>query len=460
MLNRITALMLIVATVFSACEKDDPPLADNLIQFEAADQGLGTDVNSKDITIRLSRNTDVAIPVTVELTEAGVTYGTHYTTTPAAAAGMITLTIPVGSNSVSFNVTKKTDIFLNGDESVSFNIKAAGTPVGQTTKLKLSFGSIVSTGSALELNGGEGGTSAVNHVFVDFSNNVQTAVNRKNYDLKFASGNEFRVLLNNVAGWAAVKTNKADINAVNEADVTLANMQIGYGFGTLAMIDDTEGDITKNAMGVVSATEAENKVFLISTAGATFTPPAITAIKKIRVLRNGNGYTLQYADINATTFQTLNIEKDNAYNFQFASLANGKVNIEPAKDRWDIVWGWSFYKTFDAETSTWIPYAYSDLVFSNNLGNVQAAEVLTTTVSYANFNESNIAAVTFSAKSDAIGSNWRLASQTGAGVYTDRFYVVKDGAGNVYKLKFVNFHANDGGKRGYPNIEYKLVKKA
>lgn len=460
MLFRITALMLMLATVFSACEKDDPPMADNLIQFEAADQGLGTDVNSKDITIKLSRNTDVAIPVTVELTETGVVYGTHYTTTPAAAAGVITLTIPAGSNSVSFNVTKKADILLNGDESVSFNIKSAGTPVGQTTKLKLSFGSIVSTGTSLELNGGEGGSSAVNHVFVDFSNNVQTAVNRKIYDLKFASGADWRVLLNNVAGWAAVKTNKTDINAVNEADVTLAGMQIGYGFGTLAMIDDVEGDLTKNAMGEVSATESDNKVFLVSTAGATFTPPAITAIKKIRVLRNANGYTLQYADINATTFQTLTIEKNSAYNFRFASFATGLVNVEPAKDRWDIVWGWSFYKTFDAETSKWIPYAYSDLVFSNRSGNVQAAEVLTSTVSYADFKESDLAAVSFDTRSDAIGAKWRLASQTGAGVYTDRFYVVKDAAGNVYKLKFVNFHPSDGGKRGYPNIEYKLVKKA
>ncbi|MGN6420950.1 MAG: HmuY family protein [Pseudobacter sp.] len=460
MLFRITALMLMLTTVFSACEKDDPPMADNLIQFEAADQGLGTDVNSKDITIKLSRNSDAAIPVTVELTETGVVYGTHYTTSPAAAAGIITLTIPAGSNSVSFNVTKKADILLNGDESVSFNIKAAGTPVGQTTKLKLSFGSIVSTGTSLELNGGEGGSSAVNHVFVDFSNNVQTAVNRKVYDLKFASGADWRVLLNNVAGWAAVKTNKTDINAVNEGDVTLASMQIGYGFGTLAMIDDVEGDITKNAMGEVSATESDNKVFLVSTAGATFTPPAITAIKKIRVLRNANGYTLQYADINATTFQTLTIEKNSAYNFRFASFATGVVSVEPAKDRWDIVWGWSFYKAFDDVTSKWIPYAYSDLVFSNRSGNVQAAEVLTSTVSYADFKESNIAAVTFDTRSDAIGAKWRLASQTGAGVYTDRFYVVKDGAGNVYKLKFVNFHPSDGGKRGYPNIEYKLVKKA
>ncbi len=43
---------------------------------------------------------------------------------------------------------------------------------------------------------------------------------------------------------------------------------------------------------------------------------------------------------------------------------------------------------------------------------------------------------------------------------TDRFYVIKDAAGNVYKLRFISFHASDGGVRGYPKIEYKLGKES
>ncbi len=77
-----------------------------------------------------------------------------------------------------------------------------------------------------------------------------------------------------------------------------AQMQIGYGFGSLSMIDDVEGDITKNAMGEVAASEVENKVFVINTAGPSFTPPALTGFKKIRVLRNANGgYTIQHANL-------------------------------------------------------------------------------------------------------------------------------------------------------------------
>jgi hypothetical protein len=466
MLNRFTALMLMAtAIIFSACDKDDPPLADNQVQFEAAEQGLATDETSKDITVKLSRNTDIAIPITIELKETGVVYGTQYTTTPAANAGVISLTIPAGSNSVKFTINKKADILLNGDESIEFLIKNAATPVGQTTKIKLSFSSIVSGGTEMTLNGGDGGPSAVNSVYVDLSNNTQLSIDRKSYDLLFASGADFRVLLNNTAGWAVVKTNKTDINTVGEADINAAQMQIGYGFGSLSMIDDVEGDITKNAMGEVAATEAENKVFVINTAGPTFTPPAVTGFKKIRVLRNANGgYTLQHADLSATTFTSVDIAKDSKFNFSFFSFANGIKSVEPPKDRWDFVWGWSWYKTVDAGKD--IPYAYSDLVFTNNMNGVQVAEVMTATVSYDNFNETHIAAQTFNNKRDAIGSKWR-ATTTGVnqppiGVLGDRFYVIKDVAGNVYKLRWNSFHSAgaDGGKRGYPELEFKLIKKA
>jgi len=273
-------------------------------------------------------------------------------------------------------------------------------------------------------------------------------------------------LLNNTAGWAVVKVNKTDIKAVTEADITAAQMQVGYGFGNLNMIDDVEGDITKNAMGEVSATDADNKVFVINTAGPSFTPPALTGFKKIRVLRNANGgYTLQHADLNSETFTTVEISKDSKFNYTFFSLTTNSVKtVEPPKDRWDFVWGWSWYKTLDQ--GVWIPYAYSDLVFTNSRNNVQIAEVLTTAVSYAGFNETHIAEQTFNNKRDAIGSKWRI-TQTGQGlpplgVLKDRFYVIKDAAGNVYKLRWNSFHSGpaDGGTRGYPTLEFKLIKKA
>ncbi|MGB4775058.1 MAG: HmuY family protein, partial [Daejeonella sp.] len=122
---------------------------------------------------------------------------------------------------------------------------------------------------------------------------------------------------------------------------------------------------------------------------------------------------------------------------------------------------YSMYYTSNGATV--IPYGFSDLVFTNYLGGAQIAEVLINdALTYDNFSESNIAQVTFSTERAAIGSKWRATSgPNGAlpGVKTDRFYVIKDAAGNIYKLKFTSFILQDGGERGKPTLTYALVKK-
>lgn len=440
--------------LMGACKKSDPALPDNQLSFSASTQGLASTDASIDIVLSLGRATDVAIPIVLNLEGTGVTYGTEFTTQPAAVNNTLSLTIPAGSSSVSFKVLKKDGIFLNGNESLSFNIQSAGQPVvlGSTKKLVLSFSAITSTGSALTLEGGEGGSAALNSVYVDLSSNYQSSVKRTSWDLGFYSGDDFRVILNNVSAASVVPVNKTDINTVSAADITITDLQLGFGAGNFSIYDDVTGDLTKTAIPQVSATDASNKVYVINRVGGSGTTAAAADLIKIRVLRAANGYTLQYAKLNETTFKTLSITKNTASNFSFVSFDTGAVNVEPAKDRWDFVWTYSIY--FTGTT----PYAFSDLVFTNYLGGVQSAEVLTSTVSYDAYAEANITTTTFSGARGTISSNWRATTGT-IGVKTDRFYVIKDGAGNVYKLKFNSFTTQDGGTRGYPKLEYKLVKK-
>ncbi len=149
--------------------------------------------------------------------------------------------------------------------------------------------------------------------------------------------------------------------------------------------------------------------------------------------------------------------KDAAFNFKYVSFTTGAAEVEPAKANWDIEWSLSTYKA-----NATIPYTFSDFVLINFVGGVTAAEVITADakVSFADFAEANLSGITFVGKREVIAGNWRITSGTPIGVKTDRFYLVKDGTGNVYKLKFVSFHSADGGVRGKPVIEYKLVKKA
>lgn len=315
-----------------------------------------------------------------------------------------------------------------------------------------------STGSQLQLDGGTGGASAVNSVFVDFSADKSTSVARDSWTLGFYSGSQFRVKINNTLAATAVAVNKTDINTVSAADINADTLGKTPGStGMLPVIDNPlTGDISGTVIAEISATEASNKVYVINPVGATHaTPMDATKLMKIRVLRKSNGYTLQYAKLSETTYKTLEITKDDDFNFKYVSLTTGTaVTVEPAKNNWDIQWTWSMYYIPGATPT---PYTFSDLVFTNKLGGVTAAEVLTSTVSYDAYAAANIATTTFSSNYDVIGSNWRATTGT-IGVKTDRFYVVKDASGNVYKLKFLNFHASDGGERGKPRIEYKLVK--
>jgi hypothetical protein len=107
----------------NSCKKSDPPLPDNLVQFETGEQGFGSDVSTMNVKLTLSRNTDKDIPVEISLTENGVQYGRDYTTEPAAVNNSLSLTIPSGSSSVSFTISKASDIFLQGDEYGNLSIE-------------------------------------------------------------------------------------------------------------------------------------------------------------------------------------------------------------------------------------------------------------------------------------------------------------------------------------------------
>lgn len=327
-----------------------------------------------------------------------------------------------------------------------------------------------SSGSILTLKGligTEAGTSAGNSVFVDFSADKQTSAARESWDLGFYTGADFRVIINHTVGATAIALTKNDLTQVTAADTTAlatANtLALGQGEGGFATIDPVDGNAATYLAGTVikavSATDADNKVYIVNRGATGVTKNR--GWEKIRVLRGTNGYTLQYAKINETTFKTLNVVKDPNFNFKYISFVTGAVDFEPAKAAWDIAWTISTYKA----TAT-IPYTFSDFVLINFVGGTTAAEVVYTgatansKVAYADFTEANLSGITFVSNREIIAGNWRITSGTPIGVKTDRFYLVKDGIGNVYKLKFVSFHQNDGGVRGNPVIEYKLVKKA
>lgn len=323
-----------------------------------------------------------------------------------------------------------------------------------------------SDGAEIRLNGivgSEAGSAAGNAVYLDLSSNQQTPALRSGWDLGFYCGADFRVILNNTSSAAAKVLTQNDLAAVGAADtigLTLATSQTNPLPEQLPWFDNVSGDLTKTVIPAVSAIDADNKVIILNrgTGGGIAARPWI----KLRVLRNTSiGYTLQYAGIQETTFKTLQVPKDGIYHFMFISLDNGIVTVQPEKEKWDLVWNYSVFETnFGAGP---VPYNFSDLIAVNHLSNVTVA-----TKTYANsavaaaaftaFNKDSVNAATFSTNRWAIGSGWR-STQPATGARLDRFYIIKDPAGNYYKFKCLSMGVGtDGGVRGKPEFLYALIK--
>jgi len=451
-------LFFVLALINFSCSKEIPPLPDNLVLFEATELGFTSEMSSKTITLQFLRPADAACHITLRLSAFNIDLQQTLEITPQPVNGIITIPIAVGQTSGSIVLARKPGVFMSGNERIELAIDGTGgvLVVGERRNLNVRFASIVSEGTTMTLQGGTGGASAVNSVFVNFRSNTQAQVERRSWDLGFWTGSEFRVILNHTTAAAAIALNKFDLNQVNGSDTVGVNLTVGpTNPNGMSLIDNVEGDLNRTIIGDVSANDAENRVFIINrgTGGGIAARPWM----KVRILRSANGYTLQYARITETSFRTLHIPKDPAYNFVFVNFDTGIVRVEPRRTNWEIMWTGGVNRTLSGTTE--VAHYFADQVFINHRAGITAAMVMTSNVTWDAFNETHLAGLAMSSGRNIIGSNWRRVTGTPIGVFTDRFFVVRDAFGNFYKLRFLNFHTNDGGTRGFPNIEYRLVKR-
>lgn len=304
------------------------------------------------------------------------------------------------------------------------------------------------------------GANAGNSVYLDLSTNKVTAVLRSGWDLGFYCGNDFRVIINNTSAAGAKVLDKYDLSQVGVQDT--AGLTLTFDPNEpmpedLALYDDIDGDLSKTVIPPVSATDDDNPVIILNrgSGGGISERPWI----KLRVLRNGSGYTLQYAEIEETDFKILNVPKNPDYSFQFASIDDGMVSGEPESNLWDIVWTYSIFESDFGYGA--VPYTFSDLIGANYLAGVQVEQIVyadanTASLAYTAFNKDSVAVHSTVAGRWTIGSNWR-ATFPAASVKTDRFYLIKDADGNYYKFQAIAMGAGDGGVRGNPEFKYNLI---
>jgi len=334
-----------------------------------------------------------------------------------------------------------------------------------------------------------GGYNEPNQVYIDLSTATETVVRRDTWDLGFASGTN-RVILNGSIEMAVKQLPTTNINEVQQPDPSVV-VAGGSTPASLGYADDPTGVLNGNGNGVgtaiaeISENDADNKVYLVNlgkvvpnttpSTGAPDTGGEARGWKKIRITRSGNDYVLQYADLDATTHQSVTISKNSDYNFTFFSFnTNSVVNVQPQKDKWDL--NFTVFTNYFSMGPNTVTYVFADFVTSNIYGGTrvykeeffkeeggnQVRDEAARDATYESFTASSVTESKFAESSSdqrIIGGSWRGGGGPGSStnIYNNVFYVVKDADGNLYKLKFLAL-TNEQGVRGYPTFEYELLK--
>jgi hypothetical protein len=298
---------------------------------------------------------------------------------------------------------------------------------------------------------------------VDLSSNKETVVRRDIWDLGFYGGEEFRVAINGSLYMAVSPLPSTDINSVNSLSVAALQPLVAVGTfnpGNEAYVDGISGNILETAISEITVDDSDNPVYLVNlgveigtvqpNTGSVAIAGESRGWKKIRILRDGNGYILRYADLDATSYNEVSISKEADFNFTFFSFsANTKVNVEPQKLQWDI----SFTVFTNILTGAG-SYGFSDFSLHNRKGGVTSYSLVDNNITYENFTAINVNDTLLQESQVVIGSSWRSVFDGTAN--TNIYYLLKDANNNYYKIRFLDL-VNESGERGYPRFEYTLL---
>ena len=471
------ALLMAVLFFGGACGDDNDAVSTAGVAFETTAVGISDGSTSTEVKISFSRALMVASEIEITISESGVVYGTDYSTVPAASSGVLKLTVPAGSGSASFTVNRLADFIAKGS-NVSFSLSTidgeSNVEIAGNTSVTVSFETIDSPGSSFTAN--IGGATEPNQVYVDLSTNRQTVVARTSWDLGFYTGNEDKVILNYATYAMAIALDKTDLNDVSASDtVGLSGTLFMSAAGSHVFVDSPDRSLDSLAIADVSATDSENKVYILNRgngpdAAASIAPGSVEVDgkplgwKKIRILKDGDDYVIQHADIAATSFSETRVSKEAAKNFSYFSFeADGSVEVEPLKNQWDIVFTVSS-NIIPFGPGVYAAYGFSDFVLSNRLGGVEVAaieletddnsQVLDGQITYDDFKMENVDNNLFSPDGNVIGSGWR--SVFTQSTVQNIFYLVKDFDGNIYKVQFLGL-MDDQGNRGNSSLKYELL---
>lgn len=403
----------------------NPPVTGPGVQFNASQQYLD---DSSWLRVTVQTKDPVSRDVTVKITHTakGLTYAKDFTTIPASTNGTILLTIPVGKTTAYFDIQLNSSYLADAGDEISCRLDSAGTSMQLGAIREKLLTSRITVQKYIELNRGTNGN---NSIFINFDKSTAAAFDRNSWDLGFYTGQgEYQVILNSSTGMLAYRLEKNDLNDVSAADTIGLAATLNFGaLTTYRNIDNPNGDLTQTAIAPITNDAAVNKVYIINRRQGVGNP-ATGAWKKVRIIRNGaGGYTLQYADIAATTYSSVNINKDEAYYFNYFSFENGPVIAEPKKEEWDIVWT-SSTVSFKNPNETPQPYFLQHVLHQNR--NTKSA-MGPFNIDYFDFGNSDVTGVAFNTYKTITDLNWMFELRI-----NNDYRIISTSRNTLYKYRF------------------------
>ncbi len=467
---RKAIVLLFISTIFlMSCGEDNDVVVKEdpfVVSFENSSAKLESELTETTINLVYSRVATEGGTVKIKVSAENAVLGVDFKTIPEAINGEVIISVLKQETANSFKITKLPNNSFKENTKIIFtivDIEIENSNIQGNSEFTLSGDTFL--GGVLKPT--VGGANEPNQVYVNFLLNEETVVRRDAWDLGFYGGNDFRVSLNGSLYMAAKALTTTDMNSVNSGSVASLQGEVAVGtFNAVneAYIDNPNGDIKATAIAEVSADDSQNPVYLLNLGAEVGigAPSSVGGVnisgdprgwKKIRILREGNGYKLQYADLDDTTFEEVSISKNAAYNFSFFSFnTNTLVDVEPRKDDWNLC-----FTVFTNTLSRFGAYGFSDFVTHNRKGGVTGYKLVDSTTSFSDFSKSDIDESLLEEDHTVIGSSWREVIDAEKKLIENTFYVLKDKKGNYYKIRFVAL-LNEQGERGYPEFEYKLLR--
>lgn len=475
-LKKMLGLILVLILV-SSCEKDSKKgnsyERDFIVAFQEQSILYGEISDSKLLSLVFSEVAEEAGSVEVDIKSFNSTYGVDFKTIPDAINSVLTIPFNKGDKVAKFDFVNLIYPFDRSDKTVEFRIKAVNynvkKPVIQGYDIMVvSFDTAI--GGVLEPP--IGGPSQPMQVYVDLGGKAMYPIQRDSWDLSFYNGKDFRVRLNGSIYMAAGSLSSTDLDKTTESDFKKLKdvVQIGtFDPENVKYIDFPNGALQETAIREISLNDIENKIYLLNlgfTPGKGNVQPGAVEItgaergwRKIRILRKGDDYVLQYADLNATTHKEIVIQKSNGFNFNYFSFnTETLVNVEPSEKKWDLNFT-VFTNTVDQNGDPKGSYGFSDFIINNRYSGVSAYKVMIPDGDknfYKKFDLSNVDPELLSLDLRTIGGSWRDVANNKI-LFRNVFYVIKDSKGNLYKMRVLSF-MNAAGERGYPKFEYSLLR--